>query len=518
MMSRRYLLMIALLSGSLLAQSPEPEPQPAPPQPGFTLHTEARIVLTDVTVTDRNGNVVHGIPASAFHVTDDKQPQKLTSFEEHNAASTSLTDVPASAPGTYSNEYLMHLPPVLNIIMLDVASLNITEQMYLNFEFAHFLQALPPKATFALYARTGDSTVLVQNFTSDHALLAAAAAKVMPHLRPVGTEPSSDTSTLFQIANELVQISGRKNVLWFTGGSSVLLRPDPMEAMEDPAALRQVYDQLEAARIALYPIDARGLSPNAGMGVSMQHMQMEEIAESTGGQAYINTNGLAQSAEKILANDNSFYTLTFVPQNFRPDNKWHKIQITLDSPGYTLSYRRGYFADGNNTVVPENSNKTRTRLLQDGKTASVPVNLKSTPILFQASIVPASEPAPDPSEKYYPIRQPQPTKKGATAYVIRYTLPNDAFFTNTVDGKPSMNFNVAALSADQRGDVVARVGEHVSLAFPPRGSEGPIRLQQPIDLRAGENYLFLAIWDAATGRVGTLQVPVTVPHPGKNPH
>jgi hypothetical protein len=34
-------------------------------------------------VTDKNGNPVHGLPQSVFHIFDNKQPQVIASFEEH---------------------------------------------------------------------------------------------------------------------------------------------------------------------------------------------------------------------------------------------------------------------------------------------------------------------------------------------------------------------------------------------------------------------------------------------------
>ena len=44
-----------------------------PSQRGYTIQTGARVVLTDVTVTDKSGNPVRGLPVSAFHVFDNKE-------------------------------------------------------------------------------------------------------------------------------------------------------------------------------------------------------------------------------------------------------------------------------------------------------------------------------------------------------------------------------------------------------------------------------------------------------------
>ena len=84
----------AVVPGALYAQAPDSAA--TPPQPGFTLRTEARSVLTDVVVTDRDGKTVHGLPATAFHLFDDGRPQPMTSFAERGAK----TETPvATQPG-----------------------------------------------------------------------------------------------------------------------------------------------------------------------------------------------------------------------------------------------------------------------------------------------------------------------------------------------------------------------------------------------------------------------------------
>ena len=186
----------ALFTLSPLPSCAQQQPAPSSQQPAYTLHSSTRIVLTDVTVKDRAGHIIHGLPASAFHVFDNNQPQTISTFEEHNNAPTAIAAQPVSTPNTYSNEFLRHLPPVLNIVVLDTTSLGLTQQMYLAYEFNNFLKTLPPDLPLALYARVGETPVLVQDFTSDHALLLAASAKVMPHLPPPGRDPSTSQTTI----------------------------------------------------------------------------------------------------------------------------------------------------------------------------------------------------------------------------------------------------------------------------------------------------------------------------------
>src|SRR5689334_21577769 len=75
------------------------------PQSGYTLQLNSRVVLTDVTVTDKKGNPVHGLKASDFRIFDNNKPQEISSFEEHHKDETTPVVQPVLAPGVYSNDY-----------------------------------------------------------------------------------------------------------------------------------------------------------------------------------------------------------------------------------------------------------------------------------------------------------------------------------------------------------------------------------------------------------------------------
>ena len=253
-------LALFLWSGTLFhpAQSQEQSAAQTPTdQSTYSFHTYTRVVLTDVTVTDANGNPVHGLAQSVFRIFDNKQPQAIASFEEHagiGAASIRST----SAAGVYSNDYLLHLPLVLNIVLIDIGNLEMADQMYLNYELTKFLNEQPEGQPLAIYLRAGSGCFLVQNFTSDRKLLLDAVQKAIPRFPPHEREYLTDFDTLHQIVVSLRQLPGRKNVLWFSGGSTSFLMPDAIPVQD--AAWRNLYDELDQERIAIYPIDARGSS------------------------------------------------------------------------------------------------------------------------------------------------------------------------------------------------------------------------------------------------------------------
>ena len=244
MLTRSLLtVLVLLLSSSFFTASAQSQPQNQPPanQP-YTIQISSRVVLTDVTVIDRKGNPVHGLPESAFRVFDNNKPQTIATFEEHTDTPAVKIKPAAMPAGEYSNDYLLHLPSVLNVVIIDIANLRITDQMYLNYELTKFFEEQPDGQPLAIYLRAGNGCFLVQDFTSDRALLLSALHKAIPRIPPTGREYLSDIDTLHQVATYLSQLPGRKNVLWFSGGSTLYLRDDA-ELYDDPAMWRALARQ-----------------------------------------------------------------------------------------------------------------------------------------------------------------------------------------------------------------------------------------------------------------------------------
>ncbi len=521
---------LALLSGQ---SSQQPDAQsPANNKPALTLHADTRIVLADVTVTDRHGNAVHGLPASDFQVFDNGQAQHIASFEEHNAEHLTANH------NSSNND--QPLPPVLTVVLLDTTNLELPDQMYLHIQLTRFIKALPPGQPIAIFARHGDFTTILQSFTSDHTLLQSAIDRALPRILVVGREYRSDADTLRQIGIYLRQLPGRKNVLWFTGGSTAYLL-DGLAALTAPTAvgpppnsaqaaatmgamspstpfatssvgegmdtLRDVYDELEAARIAIYPIDARGLTTEGDVALGPQQTQMIQTADATGGKAILNRNSLALAAAHILSNDSSSYTLTYTPQNFHYDGKWHNIRITAGNRDYHLDYRRGYFADKPHPL-PATQHKLTNLLADDPKQVIAP-DLHSNPLLFEASVHPASE-SPATNAEFVPLRPAAPAAKGTTAFHVDYSLSTAGLSPSEIDGASRATIVFAAIALDSNGERIGQTLDRVRFALAPGSPPRKLLVQQQINLPKGGDFLALAVWDPISGHLGTLQIPVTV--------
>jgi VWFA-related protein len=487
----------------------------SPSQAPYTLQVQAPVVLTDVTVTDKHGNPVTGLMEDDFRILDNGKPQKLASFEEHREQLAKLAEASAT-PGNFSNDYLRHPPAQVNVILLDTTTIGVADQMYLFQQMKLFVDNLPAGEPAAVFTRWGAVAVELATFTDDHEALMTAIKRAIPRLQQPGAWMASDLDTLQQMALYLKQVPGRKNLLWFTGGSKLFLGPDPTNPMAipmDPGVRRTIYDALEAERIAIYPIDARGLTVvfgKAAKAVALQQWQMRQDADATGGTAYVNTNGLALAAQHILGTDGNYYTLTYSPNDPKNDAKWHRVEVKLARGDYQLSYRHGYFDDRSNRPGP--TGNTRTVLRPGGNKVEVP-NDRSEPIVFNVEITSAPATAP-------PAPGDPPLKRGQMRYVVKYDVPAQEVFAPKAKvqgdvGTAKLGAAVWAFNHD--GEPVARNAMNVTLAVDEQKArtvpKAAVIFTQTINLPQGRNYLYLALWDAMTGRIGTVDAEVEVKKP-----
>ncbi len=515
----------AQTSGQTASQTPVLSQRSMSGAAPFTLESSSRIVLTDVTVTDSKGRPVHGLPELVFHILDDGKLQQISSFVEHHdeQSDAAASSMPVSTSNIYSNEFLLHPPAVLNVILLDTTNLRINDQMYLYYQMKKFVDQLPERVPFAVYSQSGLYTIEQQTFTADHALLLAAIRRAIPQLPNPDGQYASDFETLHQLVIHLNQLPGRKNVLWFSGGSNLGLLADASDlpAFEN---LQPVYDELEASRIALYPIDARGLTVGFSPGRADQQLQMEQSAEATGGHATFNSNGLAQAALNIAANDGSYYTLSYAPSDLKFDNKWHKVKVAVDLPdGYHLSYRHGYYDDGANTRTPGNNNRMVLKAGGEKDKVKGP-DMTSRPIIFNVSVTAmvvggdaaraGVATAPEPGVN----KGRQPHSSGVP-YTLSYSVPVSEFDRQqTVAGDPNerqVKLGAAVVAFNSFGRPVDQKVQQVTITVNEKKLEAnpsaAIPFAMGVELPVGADSLYAMVWDMATRRTGSIELPVTVP-------
>lgn len=436
------MLLVTCCIGAATAQDSVPS-GPDTPQPTATLSVTTHEVLLDVVVTDA-GRAVSGLKASAFTVLEDGKPQVVSSLEEHSPMAASTILIPALPPNTFSNYTPVANTNAYTVILLDALNTTSGDQMWLRIALIKYLKQMQPGVPTAIFER--DTKMhLVQGFTSDPKVLlrAAESERTRPALLKLvrGTKEEyleyrlDQVSIGFQLLGRyLAAFPGRKNLVWFTGAlpGSNALEPmgdpfnDEFKILEgDPHDLTAA---LTLSRVAVYPVDSRGLEaspqytaatnrpPPANTTVlfetkqEFQHLALDSIAESTGGRAFYNANGLGEKINEIESNGSHYYTLTYATTNKNWNGEFRHIKIEVNQPHTKLQYRQGYYAVDRSKDEQDqlkNLQSSQQAGTSPGSAGDASAETKGQQPVRQTGQKPAQAPAPEGNAK-----NPAPLKEG----------------------------------------------------------------------------------------------------------
>lgn len=585
-----------------------PDNEQAPGSNPALLRAHTNLVLVDVVVTDRGGKPVHGLGKREFHILEDGREKTISTFDEHKPdEATSISDgfaaLKALPPHTFSNVPRYPEAGAMNVLLLDGLNTPLASQIDVRRQMIDYMGKIEPGTELAIFVLSSRLR-MVQAFTTEAAELTKAFKNPQLAQQSVVLDPQSDQDldatigdmatlgadqdaldsmrqfaaeqTAFQVdqrvqitldamqqlARYLNGVPGRKNLIWFSGSFPLALDPDdslisPFEVLRNYSdQIRETAELLSAARVAVYPVDARGLMTPASADASyapssnlvgggsfanrrrrgqagsasgsanrpdvgkddansmkqnmMEQASMEQIAEETGGQDYINTNGLKQAVASAVENGSSYYTIGYVPDARQLDGSFRKIELRAADAGYKLSYRRGYYADS--VDMPSARNPGETSLIQAATLHGAP---PATQILFEARVLAADDPLLKGSK--VPVGAAgdmTATLKGPLHRVI-VDIRADAHgfaYVETTGGAHSakVEFTLVAYDADGKRVNYLDRGFQLNLRsaqFTQTMKDGiPIRLA--LDLPPGPAFLRIAVHDLDAGRVGSLEVRV----------
>jgi VWFA-related protein len=449
----------------------------------------------------------------------------------------------------------------------------IAAQRRVKLDAMNYLQHLPAGTRVEVIGMWWPGTLRVlQGVTSDPALLSAAVDTMNYDTNStVGSGGTRDLQDQFcaqadgrdrmtlevlqQIATDLIGIKGRKNLIWFTVGTPYITDPStrPGCLPDYSIGLTRADSLLLAAQVALYPVDARGimtmpddlleLSGKLALNistmppaphseamedyvykVSSEQLSLEDWAERTGGAAFYNTNDLAGALAKAIDKGSNYYTLSYIPPGANFDGRYHKIKIEVTHPGLHLTYRNGYAAEDPSTfkpapgltlaaTLPETTSTDPAAQMQLAMGRAMPA---STGILFDVQVEPSTIP-PNPADS--PILgtlDPSLKDKPLTRYAFQYAIPaRQIAFASGPNGthNASLELDLAVYDADSK--LVTGLSQTVKMPLSDAKYQqliqGPFRFFQQLDLPSGPLFLRIGILDRASGKIGTLEIPLTVP-------
>ena len=587
-----------------------------------TLKVSSRLVIVDV-VARNGDHPVSGLKQGDFSVYEDGVPQTIHDFTPHfedettAPADTATAEPPPLPPGTLTNRPDTKETDSITVLLLDGVNTAPSDVIYVRREMIKFLKTQPPGRRIAVFA-LGQRLRMLQGFTADTSQLMAVLKKA-DATSPMSLLPPDDqtfqerqqladeavagvsgqdianrqnfmseadagqTEMRMNITLEAIQelsryltgMQGRKNLVWFSGSfplqffavSDVVFNgagggqvsPKILAKRTFDEELKATADMLVAARVAVYPVDVRGvltqpmisatqqtdyasqvsgppMSP-AGTGqgevvgtgtggaygtdrqvseqqIASEHSTMDDLAQQTGGRAVYESNGLQKAMTDALSDGSNYYTLAYVPTNTKYNGARRNIEVRLTQGKAQLFYRRSYYAD-----AAGNSEEAVGGASGQISAAAVLGAPPSTQILFQARMLPEGDPAltgpmPDKQLKQNPTRDFKGTPH---PYVVDLGVQlGDLAFAEGANGVRTAQLEIALVAYDKDGQPVNSLGRQFGLTFPAAqfeqlnaaGKGIPVRLA--IDLPAGADVVRAVVYDPASAKTGSLEIPVQV--------
>jgi len=334
---------------------------------------------------------------------------------------------------------------------------------------------------------------------------------------------------------------GRKNLVWLSGSFKIRLRPsestvlgvaerttEAASAVSDltsnfnyQQAIRHLTTMMAEARIAVYPVDIRGLrTGGVAIGVGSESSRsmvdvgntdsfnntlnsqsnsrfgeygsMLDLADQTGGHVFIN-NDVRGSIARSMEDGANYYTIAYTPEKSTDEKSFRRVEVKMNHGSATLAYRPGYYpSTSQDSLKQSGAHKLAAAML--------PGLPQSTMLLVTLRVAP-----PDSTSK---------------AVRIDYSIDLGGIdFNDTANSGKRAVLDCMAVALDQHGDVAGQVantvdatlGPHEFISFQQTG----LPAHQELALPPGNYDLRVGVLDRASQRIGTVDVPLVVPAEAK---
>lgn len=334
----------------------------------------------------------------------------------------------------------------------------------------------------------------------------------------------STTNGLVAIINALGALPGRKSLVLFSEGIAI------------PPAVQRLFagviDAANRANVSVYTIDAAGLRAEseqakirdrvneaagggggilgAGTGSGPLTKALEknedvlrqdprtglsELAQSTGGSAFDNTNNLRAAFRRIEDDLRNYYFLGYTPTNVNYDGRFRTIQVKVKRPGVTVAARKGYFAIRNPGGVAVNASVAAALVALEQKPVPNAFPVRAGALLF-----------------------PERGRPGLVPTMVEFDTSPIAF-EPAADGQTyTSDFTVLVRFLDAQNQVRRTVSQHYEINGPmaqwsARGKGEVIFYREP-ELAPGVYTMEAVVHDLLSGkssvRFSTIEVPPAV--------
>ncbi len=538
---------------------------PAQTDQDVTIRATTRIVEISVVATGKGGQPIPDLQQSEIELYDGGRSEKISVFSAEARARTA-NQGEADDSDVFSNRRDAHAgsSSSINIVLLDALNTRFEDQVYAKAQTIKFLQQIQPDDRVALYALRHDIRVL-HDFTRDARPLLEALGRFQstptsPSVSDVSQSGLASQTALFNDFNSVFErsqqsamtfltrdrvmktlsaleaiamhaghFSGRKNLIWVSGGFPFWFGPEPGAGREMPrmgrpggqasaqppqtffltnfsSEVARTARAFSDANIAIYPVDASGLvawGPSAtrlessrggtilddlasmSNDILSDRDSMVILAERTGGRAFYNTNDITAAIRKAVDDTRVTYLVGYYPTHGKWDGKFREIKLKSKRRGIDFRHRRGYFAMPDK--IPDDNQR---RLMVQ---AAILSPLDATAVGLEAKVERNREP-------------------GSASLGVDVTIDPRSIIFVKKGGIWSGKIEIAVAQPTPEGTVGTGEAKTVELSLRQesydRMMQDGLKFRQTAEIMPSANHLRVVIYDWSSGTIGSVTIPL----------
>src|SRR6266403_437825 len=399
-------ILLLNVSFSVLAQdAPQSQPSQAPQQTQqpqqlqYRVRVTSELVLVNVVVRDKKGNLIRDLKREDFTLLEDGKKQAISTFDFENVDELkTAAAAEATVSGTAPDRGLLRstdTPAALNardrrlmLLFFDFSGME-PEQIDRSVNAAKkFVQTrMQPADLIALVSLATNMRIdldfsddktkvlsVLNSYTSgqgqgfDNGLTGSSegAAETSGAFTADDTDYNTFNAdrkllALQAIMQTLGKISQKKAIIYFSNGIS-------QNGVDNQSALRAATASAVKANVSIYPVDIRGLQafpPGGEAQNASLHGQsayngaavlndlssnastqetLSTLASDTGGKAFFDSNDFGAVFSQVQKDSSAYYVLGFTSTNAMKDGRFRHLKVQLNRPDLKLDYRSGYYA------------------------------------------------------------------------------------------------------------------------------------------------------------------------------
>lgn len=307
------------------------------------------------------------------------------------------------------------------------------------------------------------------------------------------------------LLSRMSTLPGERTIIFISPGFSYANDDAKMAGVIDLADITNVtINTIDATAMVdasigdLHKTDPLRIDPAAmaalGIAAKAGELRSQRVLSGTGGFFFHSGDDYAAAFAKIMAAPESYYVLTYFPQNLTADGSYHSVRVTIPGANYAVNARHGFFAPTRAVTSAEAAKAVMSEDLFSFE------EQKELPVTFESLMT-----------------QPTPSTKQIT---IRANFDISHLALNQSNGINQENVHASAILFDTDGHYLNRIDQvdqtKLSDAQLEDLTDNGYYMRFSFNAQPGAYIARIVVQNLVDGRVSSANLAVSVPE-GKIP-